>query len=408
MTEARLRNLLLEIFAAAVQAVNGRVRVREALAGRVPNVPVHMIALGKAAVPMAQGALDALGSRIAEAFIVTKDAGGVALPWSVLEAGHPRPDERSLAAGRRLVEFIAQLPDKAEVLVLLSGGASALIEHLPAGVTLADLQRVTDWLLASGLDITAMNRIRKRLSLVKGGRLAAQLAGREVLCLAISDVPGDDPGAIGSGPLTAEDAGSEPAGLPDFVRAILDKAPPLPRSDDPCFRAVRYEIIARLEDARRGAAQAARRLGVEAEIEIEFLSGEAAMAGERLARQLLAAAPGSVHVWGGETTVVLPADPGRGGRNQNLALAAACVLRDRSGVALLAAGTDGTDGPTGDAGALVDGGTVARGEALGCDARTALVRADAGTFLEASGDLVHTGPTGTNVMDLVLGMRVRS
>jgi hydroxypyruvate reductase len=406
MTESRLRGLLLEIFAAALQAVHGRARVHAALAGDVPDAPVYVIALGKAAVPMAQGALDVLGGRIAAALVVTKDAGGIELPWPVLEAGHPRPDERSLDAGRRLLEFVGRLPQAARVLVLLSGGASALVEHLPPGVTLADLRRVTDWLLASGLDITAMNRIRKRLSLVKGGRLAVRLAGRETRCLAISDVPGDDPRAIGSGPLTAEGGGEEPRGLPEFVRALLARAPPLPQANDPCFRTVRYEIIARLEDARRAAAQAARRRGVEAMLEGEFVSGEAAQAGERLAGRLLAAPPGVLHVWGGETTVVLPENPGRGGRNQNLALAAARALSGRDAVALLAAGTDGSDGPTGDAGALVDGGTVARGEAQGFDARAALARADAGTFLEASGDLVHTGPTGTNVMDLVLGMRM--
>jgi hydroxypyruvate reductase len=332
----------------------------------------------------------------------------------VLEAGHPLPDETSLAAGEQLEAFVARIPARAQVLVLLSGGGSALLERLPPGMGLADLRRLNEWLLASGLDIHAMNAIRKRLSLVKGGRLAKHLAPRPVLCLAISDVRGDDPRSIASGPLTPEPAMSRieaPAAIPDegrlpeFVRGLLAKAPPLPAPDDPCFQGVRYEIIARNEDAKRAAAEAARARGYRVVVESAFIEGEAVGAGERLAHTLLDSAPGVLHVWGGETTVVLPPRPGRGGRCQALALAAARALRGRENTYLLAAGTDGSDGPTEDAGALVDGASVARGEREGLDAAGALAAADAGTFLEAGGDLIQTGATGTNVMDLMLGLR---
>jgi glycerate 2-kinase len=407
---ADTRQALLEIFQDALRAVDGCVRVREHLVAHPLALPVYLIAVGKAACPMARGAQAALGAGIRDALIVTKEGYTEPLPWPVREAGHPVPDARSLEAGEALTHFVATAPRDGHILVLLSGGASALIERLPAGVDLARLRRVTDWLLASGLDIGEMNRIRKRLSLIKGGRLAQWLAPRAVTCLAISDVPGDDPRAIGSGPLVADASLAKPlaAHLPDFVRAALDQAPAAPVPGDGCFDRVRFEIVARLDDAKRAAADAAAGRGYRGESVPEFIAGEAVEVGTRLARGLLEFQPGIVRVWGGETTVRLPRRPGRGGRNQSLALAAALELAGREDLFFLAAGTDGTDGPTQDAGALVDGGTVARGALHGLDAREALVRADAGTFLEASGDLIHTGPTGTNVMDLMLGLRVES
>jgi glycerate 2-kinase len=401
------RRDLLDIFTAALRAVDGRVCVRDYLTAHKFNGPVYLIAVGKAACAMARGAHEVLGEYIRDALIVTKDGYAESLPWPVMEAGHPMPDARSLDAGSRLLRFVAALPRDARVLVLWSGGASALLEALPAGVDLSQLRRINDWLLASGLDIVEINQLRKRLSLIKGGRLAVLLAPREVTCLAISDVVGDDPRIIGSGPLVADEtlAKSVPESLPDFVRQALDSAPPPPRANDASFKNVRIEIIARLDTAKGAAARAAEQKGYRVDVSGEFIDGDAAEAGRRLARTLAAADPGVVHVWGGETTVKLPPNPGRGGRNQSLALAAAVELAGRENIFLLSGGTDGTDGPTQDAGALVDGGTVARGTAQGVRASDALARADAGTFLEASGDLVDTGPTGTNVMDLMIGLR---
>ncbi len=400
------RRFLLSCFEAALAAVEGRDVVARHLRAAPITGSVHLLAMGKAAVPMAQGALDVLGARIVDAIVVTKDSAGATLPWPVRESGHPVPDARSLEAGQAVSEFVRRLPRDAELLVLLSGGASALVEQLPHGVGIDDLRRLTDWLLGSGLDIAAMNRIRKRISCIKGGRLAAMVHPRPVRCLAISDVPGNDPSAIGSGPFVpAMSGGTEEFALPDFVQDMLAQAIPLPPPDDPCFSRVRFEVIATLEDAKQAAAQAASASGAEAMVSSEFLEGDAAQAGARLARALLESPPGVLQVWGGETTVRLPSRPGRGGRNQHLALAAAMGLQGHPTAFLLAAGTDGTDGPTRDAGALVDGGTVERAAAQGVSAVDALARADAGTLLEASGDLVHTGPTGTNVMDLVLAWR---
>lgn len=401
------RRLLLGIFQAALTAVNGRERVRVFLAQHTLAAPIYLIAIGKCACAMARGAGEALGDKIASGLAITKHGHAEPLPWPVLEAAHPVPDESSLAAGDALGRFTAALPPEAHVLVLLSGGASALVEQLPAGADLETLRAMNRWLLGSGRDIAAMNRVRKRLSRLKGGRLAQQLAPRRVTCLAISDVEGDDPRFIGSGPLVYDESvAQEPIDdAPPDVRAALLRAPPLPPAGDPCFRQVRLEVIARLADAMQAAAEAARAGGVTPNVHREFIRDDAVAAGARLARALIASAPGVLHIWGGETTVKLPPRAGRGGRNQSLALSAARLLRGRNAL-LLAVGTDGTDGPTADAGALVDGGTLERGELTGWSAEAALAAADAGSFLEASGDLVQTGPTETNVMDLILGLRV--
>ena len=405
---AEPQQILLKVYQAALEAVHGRRCVNESLKGYPCHAPVYLIALGKAACAMAQGAHDALGAGIVDAFIVTKPGFAESLPWPVLEAGHPLPDERSLAAGQALLDFAARIPSGASVLVLISGGASALVEVLPQGVTLENLHALNDWLLASGLDITACNQLRKRCSLIKGGRLAERFAPRPVLCLAISDVPGDDPRIIGSGLLTADPELALPAdfsGFPEFVRDALRHSPPAPRVGDASFQNVRVEIIAGLGAAKSAAAKAARELGYGVKLHPEFIAGDALEAGERLARTLLAAPAGEMQIWGGETTLKLPSLVGRGGRNQSLALSAAQVLSAREHVWFLSIGTDGNDGPTLDAGALVDGGTIARGELEGLNIAQALATADAGTFLEASGDLIQTGPTGTNVMDLMLGLQ---
>jgi glycerate 2-kinase len=402
-----LRADVRTIFDAALRAVNGERQVFEALQHESLPGPVALIAVGKAAVSMSRGAARALGEQIASALVITKHGYQGELPWPVVTAGHPVPDENSLAAGARLHRLIAELPPEQAVLVLLSGGASSLVEMLPPGVTLNDLRALNQWLLGSGLDIASVNRMRARASLLKGGRMAQLLAPRPVLCLAISDVPDDDPAWIGSGPLTAMPSPAAAAGAaPDFVRTMLDHGPPAPTASDPCFQHVYYHIVARREDAVSAAAAAASALGYDAVPEREILRGDALQQGARLARELLATPAGCVRIRGGETTVTLPSSPGRGGRNQSLVLAAAQVLDGVEDCVFLAAGTDGSDGPGTDAGALVDGATLARGRAAGMDAEDALQRADAGAFLAASGDLFATGPTGTNVMDLCIGLRL--
>lgn len=402
------RDAVLHIAQAALAAVQGRTRVAHVLRAAPLPAAAWLIAIGKAAASMALGACDVLGDGIVRGLVVTKAGHGEALleqhrGFHCLEAGHPQPDQRSLAAGAALLTFIADAPATAQLLFLISGGASSLVEVLPAGVTLTDLQRANAWLLGSSLDIASINAVRKTLSAIKGGRLRAHLQGRHAQVLLISDVRGDDPAVIGSG-LLAADAGVprvNELGLPCWLAQLCRLAPTY---SGVALATIELQVIARLADAKRAAAQAATTLGYSAYVHDEFIDGAADTAGQRLAQALLHAAPG-VHIWGGETTVLLPAQPGRGGRNQSLALASALELQAHNDVVLLALGTDGTDGPTQDAGALVDGGTIAHGELAGLDARLCLANADAGSFLEESGDLVHTGPTGTNVMDLLIGLK---
>lgn len=399
------------IYLAALAAVNGRECVRRALEFEDIETQVAVIAIGKAAAAMLQGAADALGDNIHAALLITKY--GHAQPISglnnlaVIEAGHPQPDHNSLKAGQALLEFIQQQPATMPLLFLISGGTSSLVEVLPPTISLEDMQRVNHWLLGSGLDIHAINHVRKSLSCIKAGRLATHLGGRNALALLISDVPGDDPATIGSGLLVADgtiETETPELELPEWITALMQQAPPAPKPHDPCFENISVEIIASLPDARRAAANKARELGYDVYEDAAIISGDAIVVGAQLASRLLASDSG-VYLWGGETTVHLPAKPGRGGRNQSVALAAAIELAGERNVAFLAAGTDGTDGPTDDAGALVDGGTLVRGAEEGLNAETCLQRADAGTFLEASGDLIHTGPTGTNLMDLMIGLK---
>lgn len=402
---------LLEIYRHAVAAVNGRARVRAHLTGLgTGGGRVRLVAIGKAAGPMALGACDVLGAAVESALVVTKyghaaPGFSAALPVEVIEAGHPLPDANSLRAGSRLLEFVARAPAPSSFLFLISGGASALVEVPPDPLGLADLRRAHDWLLGCGWDIAANNRMRTRFSRIKGGRLAPYLGGVPTRQLLISDVPGDDPAVIGSGLLTPGAAAAAPGREPpEWLARLAAHAEAPPAAGAACFRAIETRLIATSRDARRAAAERARALGYRVRLYPDLITGEAEPAGRRLAHRLRNAGP-LLHVWSGETVVTLPETPGRGGRCQQLALAAAVELAGLSGHVLLAAGTDGGDGPGTAAGALVDGATVARGRGRGLDPSDCLRRADAGAFLEASGDLIHTGASGTNVMDLMLACK---
>ena len=398
------RRQLLDIYQAALHAVAGDRAVAAWLQAHSLEGEWAVLAVGKAAGAMVQGAREGLGARLCEVLVITKaEHGGHAHrgeQW--LEGGHPVPDERSLAAGEALLDFLAQLPQERPLLVLLSGGASALVEVLPAGVDVAQLAEVNRYLLGAGFDIDTINRVRKRLSLIKGGRLLPYLQGRRCVQLLIADVPGDDPAVIGSGPLIPSIEPPLPE-LPDWVARLCRDDSSSMSSGQGC----ESHIIANNRLACEAAATRARAMGLPVTVHDEPFQGPVKQVAEVCSRELLEGAYG-LHVWGGESTVVLPAEPGRGGRNQHLALLAAKYLAGQANVLLLAAATDGSDGPTSDAGGLVDGHTIARGEAEGFSAELAQARANAGGFLEASGDLLSTGATGTNVMDLVIAWKYLS
>lgn len=404
------RRTLRRLYDHALAAVRGRDAVAAALRARPISGALTLIAIGKAAQSMAEGAIDVLDSESIRGGLVVSKPGHIdpdrlaGYNLETVVAGHPRPDAGSLEAGQRLLATIEAAGDTT-LMFLVSGGASSLVELPVAGVGLAELERCNDWLLGSGLAIDRMNLVRKSLSLIKGGALLSHLGSRSAQALAISDVPGDDPAVIGSGLLVPEPELAErvyaidlPAWLAPLVHAGLAERGQPPQNGPT------IELVATLSQAKRAAADAATVMGLRAHLHDEFIEGDATRRGHDLARRLLASEPG-LHIWGGETTVALPAQPGRGGRNQHLALSAAIELAGCHRCCLLCAGTDGTDGPTEDAGAIVDASTVERGWRAGLDVDDALSRADAGGYLAAIGDLLHTGPTGTNVMDLMLGLK---
>jgi hydroxypyruvate reductase len=374
------RTQLLEMYASGLVAVNGELAVYKALHTKGLHQPCHVIAIGKAADAMLWGAYRYLRDAMQGALLITKhqhvSAATQALPQvQILESAHPIPDESSLQAGAALIQYLQALPADAPVLFLISGGTSSLVEVLDSGWTLNRLQQATQDMLANGAVISEINAMRRTLSLIKGGKLWQYVGERPVTCLLMSDVPGDDPAVIGSGLLF-------PATSDTFTWEIV---------------ASNRQLLAAL------AATATATMAVN--VMPEFLEGDTEVVAQRCIAHLRHSAPG-IYVWGAETTLQLPLNPGYGGRNQHFALAAALCLQPEEDIFLMAVGTDGTDGVTADTGALVDSGTVQRGNTQNLDAVACLQTADAGTFLAASGDLIHTGPTGTNVMDVIIGWKV--
>jgi glycerate-2-kinase len=403
---------------AALAAVEPERLVRAARADLVRHRgPLVVVAAGKAALGMVRSAGATPG-------IAIEPHGGAAAVdgVDVRTAAHPLPDAASEAATRDLLALVGSASPETLVLVLLSGGASALLEAPSPGLTLDDVRLVTHRLLASGADIAAMNVVRRHCSQVKGGGLARAAAGAAGVCaLVLSDVVGDDPAVIASGPTVGDpttfaDADAvlrrwlAPSDVPARVRAHVDagmagRVPETVKPGDPVLARVAPHVIAGNRTAVDAAAAAARVQGFAVDVVPEPLCGDATEAGRAVVARLESAPrdrPVAV-ILGGETTVrVVPG--GAGGRSQQLALSAALALAGRPGV-VLAAGTDGVDGPTDAAGACVDGTTVARARAHGIDAAGALARTDSHPCLDAAGDLVRTGQTGTNVADLVVALR---
>ncbi len=375
MTAANTRKQsLLEIWQAAIDAVSGRQAVINAIDADSAFTPDLIVAVGKAASGMCLGALDRFPG--CAALVVTKYEHTDAELSNrenveIIESAHPIPDQQSLEAGRVLLERMTAMAADSRVLMLVSGGASALAEALPDGMSLADLQAITDEMIAGGKTIGQINARRKQTSLIKDGKLIERFYGRELRVYAISDVEGDSIETIGSG------------------------------LGDCCLAEARAssKIIASNTLAREQAARRARELGLAVMLNEESLYGDVFELAADIGGQLQGATAG-VYIRGGEPTVVLPENPGRGGRNQSLALALAEHIAGRQDITLLVAGTDGTDGPTGAAGGIVDGATWADARA----AAAALRAADAGSYLENVDSLFVTGPTNTNVMDLAIAI----
>jgi glycerate 2-kinase len=389
-----------------------------------PQSQLTVLAVGKAGAAMAAAVEAEAGGRIREGLVVTRDPPDQPLlHCRHRQAGHPVPDARSDAAAKAAITLVSEMPSDDVLVVLLSGGASALLASPPEGVRPIELVELTRLLLASGADIEEVNTIRKQVSRVSGGRLANAANADRVEVLVISDVPGDRLEVIGSGPFAEDHTGYREAcdilrrrdlwdSLPPGLQRYLEEGELVQdaegkRLGGSVFQKVRHHVVASNEDALVAAVRCATEDALRVVSLGAALYGEARVAGERIAAEVrsLASQEGDLRpvcfIGGGETTVTLRG-AGKGGRNQELALAAAIALEGIPGIGLLAAGTDGIDGVTDAAGAFVDGGTVARGEALGLVAQEALDRNDSYGFFEQEGGLFRTGPSGTNVMDLIL------
>jgi hydroxypyruvate reductase len=424
------RELIRQLFAAALNAVDPRQAVGEALSPQgdsltsggspIAEQNVHVIAVGKAAVAMTMGALDALGEQIISGDVITKDGhANAVLPdlIRVHQAGHPIPDARGVRATRLALEKLGSLPDDVVVLALVSGGGSALLEAPRDGLSLQDLAITTDLLLRAGAPIEDLNAVRAPLSQVKAGGLRAAAPGAKWVTLILSDVLGNDPRVIASGPtvplqsdrglaLQVVDRYQLRTKMPAAVVAALGRAPERGCSalDHDILRVVGHNAA-----AVAAAASAANERGLETRVVWHAAEGEAATLGRGWVTEI-AGVPSKVDVLlgGGETTVTVRGD-GRGGRNTEFALAGAIELErlgiEDWGIASLA--TDGQDALTGLAGAIADANTCHRARERGVDPEAALRQNDSLAVFEAAGGAVDTGPTGTNVNDLYFAVRVQ-
>lgn len=447
-TASRLRADARAIFGAAVKAASAGPAVERAVTMRQAraddamlhiehlNLPlaafdrIFVVGAGKAAMPMARALEKIVGKpRVERGIVVVKHGHGNSAGWrgsriATREAGHPIPDRAGFEAAHDVEALLRQANARDLVLVLISGGASALLPSPVPPVTLIDKQKTTDLLLRSGADIFELNTVRKHLSLLKGGRFAALAYPATVVALMLSDVVGDPLSVIGSGPTVPDETtyGDALRVLEKFKltalvpRQVLDvlergargELPETPKPGDPLFENIHNVIVGSNRLALDAAAAKAGELGYKPLILSSTLRGESRMVAQTLAeiaREILSTGhpvqPPVCLLAGGETTVTV-LGRGKGGRNQEFALAAALALEGVPGWLALSAGTDGTDGPTDAAGAIADGTSVARAAAHKKSARLALENNNSYPMFQSIEDLVETGPTGTNVMDVHL------
>jgi glycerate 2-kinase len=434
-----LREDATAIFGAALAAANAsdavkrhllrtevQLRVGKARFALTRMNRVVVVAVGKAAAPMAEVIEQRIGDKFTRGLVVTKHGHAAAYSGNceVIESGHPIPDEDGLRAGHAVLALVDDLTSKDLLVVAVSGGASSLLCAPVEGVSLAAKQRTTDLLLRAGADIYELNSVRKHLSMLKGGNLAARAYPATVLSLLLSDVVGDPLDVIGSG-LTAPDRSTFAQALKVLAaRSVLEQVPAevrehlekgacgemieTPKPGDGLFENVTNAVVGNSRQALEAAAEEAKRRGYRPLILSSRFQGEARevarLHAEILWETVLSGHPVRPPVCilsGGETTVTVRGK-GKGGRNQEFALAAALALGGAPNIMCLFGGTDGTDGPTDAAGAFVSGETMVRATKLGLNAADYLVRNDSYPFFDALGDLFKTGPTGTNVMDVNL------
>lgn len=410
-----MRSDALKIINNAIQASLPDEAVRKAICGKefAFNGKVIVISIGKAAWNMAKAAAENIPHKIDTGIVLTKygHAQGDISGFTILEAGHPLPDENTILGTKKIIEAVSNLNENDIVFFLVSGGGSALFESPAGELTLADFLDITDQMLKCGADIIEMNTVRKHLSAVKGGRFAELCAPAKVYCIALSDILGDRPDSIASGPACADASTSEEAfavvekyglKLTEEMKTQLAKETPTSLSN------VTMEITGSVTQLCEEAAKSAESLGYTPMILTNMLDCEAKDAGRFLAsiaktvqKDGLPLKPPCAIICGGETIVHITGK-GKGGRNQELALSAAESIAGMEGVVVAAAGSDGTDGPTDAAGGIVDGNTKAILADKGISIPAILTENNSNFALNEADALIITGPTGTNVNDLYL------
>ena len=432
-----IRPLLKKLMARGLAAVDAHTAVARAISRNGEKLGIGrrrydlrhyervvMVGAGKATAPMARAVEQRLKSRLHGGFVVVKYGHGLPTKRTVVaEASHPVPDQSGQRAAARLCAMAADLGRRDLLIVLLSGGASSLLPAPVAGVTLADKQRTTQELLRCGATIPEINTVRKHLSRIKGGRLA-ELTKATVVTLILSDVLGDDLSAVASGPTAPDPTTYQDAviilkryriwqAIPQRVRRHLDRGcrgfvSETPKPGSSLFRRIHHHIVGNNAAAVTAVARAARAAGIRTLVHTPALTGEACEEGKqfgamarRIAREGKPLQRPCCVVVGGETTVTVTGK-GKGGRAQEFAAAAALEIADLAKVWVVAIGTDGTDGPTDAAGAVIDGNTVAHAQRLSVDLKSALKRHNTYPALKRLHQLIFTGPTGTNVNDLYL------
>ena len=413
----------LDAIKKTVQLQNDHLHVanRSYALSRIRNI--FITGCGKAAARMALAIEDLLGDRVTGGIVVVKYGHDLPLDRvKVVEAGHPVPDDAGLDGARQIVELVRAAGENDLVFFLISGGGSALFPGPADGLTLADKQRTTQTLLQSGATIQEVNAVRKHISTLKGGRFAKLVAPAHLVSLILSDVVGDSLEAIASGPTVADSTtysdcleiirrydlkGKIPNSVLQLLqRGVKGAVDETPKPADAVFQKVQNVVVGSNQTALKAAERHAEVLGYHTRMLSSSIEGESRSIAETHSALVKEIAltdkpvrrPACV-ISGGETTVTVRGD-GLGGRNQEFALAAAIQIDGLDGAVVLSAGTDGTDGPTDAAGGIVDGSTIQRGRSKGFDATAFLTRNDSYHFLKATDDLLITGPTFTNVMDL--------
>lgn len=431
------REIAERIFRSAIAAVNPELLIQNhikvkggilQIAGEILNLDdienIYLIGAGKATASMASAVEKILGNRITAGHIVVKY--GYALPLTfidITEAGHPVPDQNGFTATEKISVIASNAGINDLVICLISGGGSALLADCPEGITQKDLAGLNDILVRCGADINEINIVRKHVSGIKGGRLASIVYPARLISLILSDVPGDSIESIASGP-TCPDTSTFldaieiierhkikdkiPENVKDYLlRGVNGLVPESPKTGDRIFARVSNYLIGTNRTALDEAANESRRIGLNAMLIEDMLTGDVEKAGDLIINEALQIKRDSsvrkpaVFLFGGETTLKV-AGTGFGGRNQHLALYCALRLKDISGITVLAAGTDGSDGPTDAAGAVVDSYTIKKAFKLNIDPDKYLARFDSYNFFKQVGGHIVTGPTMTNVMDIIV------